>query len=52
MLLKKVKREMPFVIRCKKKKTRFLKTSIDISAIPVAYDELFKKLFDGLKPVQ
>lgn len=28
------------------------KTRIDISTIPVAYNDLFKKLFDGLKPSQ
>lgn len=26
------------------------KTSIDISAIPETYNDLFKKLFEGLKP--
>lgn len=48
----KSKKRDAFSYTLQKKDNKASKTSIDISAIPAAYDELFKKLFDGLKPVQ
>lgn len=41
-----------FSYTLQKKKDEGSITSIDIGAIPDAHNDLFKKLFDSLKPVQ
>lgn len=48
----KSKKRDAFSYTLQKKEEEATKTSIDISAIPAAYDDLFKKLFDGLEPAQ
>lgn len=48
----KSKKRDAFSYTLQKKEEEATKTSIDISAIPAVYDDLFKKLFDGLEPAQ
>lgn len=48
----KSKKRDAFSYTLQKKEEEATKTSINISAIPAAYDDLFKKLFEGLEPAQ